>query len=535
MKKWFLNLKTSVKLLSTFIFIAAIMAGVSAFAIINMNKINTIGSDMYTQALVPMENMALAKNDLLQLKAAWRDIALTESTADTHVKMEEVKLLRDNIEENISIYVDSYVNEDEAAKQEAQEFFNTFMSDFDTYNTAYDTSVQSVTSDRTKFQQLDEELDGLHNRLTGHLDEIWEVDMAISEEEHQRSQDLFFTTTVIMVIIVTLTIAICIMLGMMLTRAVARPLRNISTVMEKVADGDLTVSADIDTKDEVGLLAQSVNTMVSKLRQTVQNILSAAENLSASSEQVSASMEEITSASTNQANAAQTMNELFGELSEAIRSVAQNTEEAAELANQTVQIAETGEKVVLSSVDGANAVSEQIANLEKDSNKIGEIIEVIDDIADQTNLLALNAAIEAARAGDQGRGFAVVADEVRKLAERSSEATKQITGIIEEMQKNTTLSVKSVAEGRAFTEQSGVAFENIIKMVNDTGNKVTEIAGASEQQASQSEEVLSFIENISAATEEAMASTEETATAAQSLADLAEELNQSVAVFRVNK
>lgn len=157
----------------------------------------------------------------------------------------------------------------------------------------------------------------------------------------------------------------------------------------------------------------------------------------------------------SQATAAQTMNELFRELSEAINSVAQSAEQASELSDHTMRIAQDGGAVVTDSIQGMTLLNNQMSRLEEGSDKIGEIIAVIDDIAKQTNLLALNAAIEAARAGEQGRGFAVVANEVRKLAERSSEATKQVTDIIKEMQKNTQHSVKAVVEGVAFSQKMG--------------------------------------------------------------------------------
>jgi methyl-accepting chemotaxis protein len=178
-------------------------------------------------------------------------------------------------------------------------------------------------------------------------------------------------------------------------------------------------------------------------------------------------------------------------------------------------------------------VSKAMSRLEEDSNKIGNIIEVIDDIADQTNLLALNAAIEAARAGDQGRGFAVVADEVRKLAERSSEATKEISAIIKNMQENTKQSVSAVLDSVAQSTQTGESFGKIVRMVGDSTHKVNEIAAACEQEAAQASDVMISVESIAAASEEAAAASEETATTSQSLAQLAGELDASIAVFQL--
>jgi methyl-accepting chemotaxis protein len=340
--------------------------------------------------------------------------------------------------------------------------------------------------------------------------------------------------TSLLITAVVAAVVFLVLVGLYINWSIARPLERMVGLVGKVASGDLRETEAIDRKDEIGQMAKSINNMVMNLRQTVGSILDSAESVSAAAQQISASTEEISSGSTNQAHSAQTMSELFKELSLAINSVAESAEQASELSNKTMDIAQDGGKVIRSSIEGMNLVNQQMSRLEEDSNKIGEIIEVIDDIADQTNLLALNAAIEAARAGDQGRGFAVVADEVRKLAERSSEATKQITSIIKGMQDNTQLSVKSVGEGVVSSQKTGEAFEYIITMVNDSATKVTEIAAASEEQAAQSSEVMASIESISAATEEAAASSEETALTAQSLAKLAEELNSSVSIFKIN-
>ncbi|VEF48642.1 methyl-accepting chemotaxis sensory transducer [Bacillus freudenreichii] len=524
----FLNLKTSVKLLAAFILIALIQIGGGFFSVYNMGKLNENTENMYDESLQPIQYLNETRYLFQELKVNWRDIFISVSSKERTKLLQDIKEARSEINKNIELYSKTSLN------KEQKELMERFATELEQYNREYDRSIDVIINNDTKyFNQMN--LNKLQIELGIILNKLIEINVEEAEKENSDSGNTYTMVKNITLFNITLTFILCIVFGILISRVIARPLNQVVGLVQKVADGDLTETTDIRTTDEIGILAQSVNRMIANLRGMIQNIIHAAENLSASSEQVSASTGEIASASANQANAAQTMNELFRELSEAINGVAKNTEHAAKLANETIEIAQNGEKVVQSSVDGANLVSDQMSLLEQDSNRIGEIIEVIDDIADQTNLLALNAAIEAAHAGEQGRGFAVVADEVRKLAERSGDATKQITSIIKEMQENTALSVKAVQEGLAHTKKSGEAFEHIIKMVNDTGHKVTEIAGTSEEQAAQSAEVLTFIESISAATEEATASSEQTASTAQALTELAEELNASVANFKLNE
>lgn len=361
----------------------------------------------------------------------------------------------------------------------------------------------------------------------------WSVAVAIPMKEITEKSDRLLMTTIFAGMITLLIMGAVVV---WLTNTIVKPIEASVAIGVTISEGDFTKDIPpqyLMRKDEIGRLAQVFEDITKKLREMIGHVQSSAMQVAAAAQQISASTEEIAGGSTNQANAAQSMHELFGELSTAINAVARSAEQAASLSSDALDIAKDGGKVVSGSIDKMKLVQERMARLEDDSNKIGDIIDVIDDIAEQTNLLALNAAIEAARAGEQGRGFAVVADEVRKLADRSRDATRQITEIIQVMQDNTRRSVEAVEEGVASSQKTEEAFDRIVNMVNHSAGKVTEIAAASEEQAAQSSEVLLSIATISASTEEAAAGSEETAATAQSLAQLAEELSYSAAQFKI--
>jgi methyl-accepting chemotaxis protein len=465
---------------------------------------------------------------------------LTEHVLTLTLKHTREQNNRDTLEKERTIYLDLITNslndyEKTISLPEDRKNFDELVSKWltymDTNNKTIALSNANDTQAETVYLAAGQKL---FDAMQNNLDALVKLNHDGAIQAGTDSAAIFTSSIWVISILGVVALLIGIAAALFFIQIISKPLIKVTDTLGKVAKGDLTVEPlNVKSRDEIALLSNSCNVMVSNLRKVIEGTLNSAQSVAAASQEISASTEEIASGSTSQANDAATMSELFKELSSAINSVARSAEQAAELSNRTMDIAKDGGKVIRTSIDGMNLVSDQMSKLEEDSNKIGDIIEVIDDIAQQTNLLALNAAIEAARAGEQGRGFAVVADEVRKLAERSSEATKQITVIIKGMQENTKQSVKSVEDGVASSKQTGEAFENIISMVNDSAQKVTEIAAASEQQAAQSSEVQVSIESISAATEESAASSEETASTAQSLAQLAEELNGTVSIFKI--
>jgi methyl-accepting chemotaxis protein len=525
---WYLNLKTSVKLISAFVIIAVLLAFVGLFGMNTTSKVSKGMSGMYQDNL-------LVLNDLSSVQVWYQQMRFNIIFMNTLAAPENKSKNDDNIK-NFKKQIEEKINDfkSHSLTQQEKDLLNKFDPAWVTFNQFLDKCIQTAyDGNLDEYKKISGDFKKAADQLEGIMGELTAFNVKQAKAAYDKADALNVKSRTVTLIVVIISILLSVGFGYIISRIIARPLNRVLILVRKVATGDLRETADINTKDEIGQVASAINDMVMNLRSTVGGVLVSAESVSAAAQQISATTEQIASGSTSQAHDAQTMSDLFKELSFAINSVAVSAEQAAALSNDTLDLAQDGGEAVRGSIDGMKRINDQMTRLEEDSNKIGEIIEVIDDIAAQTNLLALNAAIEAARAGEQGRGFAVVADEVRKLAERSGEATKQITGIIKVMQENTKQSVIAVGEGVISTEKTGEAFEKIISMVNDSSHKVTEIAAASEEQSAQSSEVLGSIESISAATEEAAASSQETAATAQSLAKLAEELNDAVTIFKV--
>ena len=390
-------------------------------------------------------------------------------------------------------------------------------------------------SGRDVYTEEDSALYKLYTPIkTGLTETPWSAAIIIPMEEITANSDALIISIIAAGVVTLAALAAIVIL---LTRSIVKPLGVSVAIGESMSKGDFTQEVPADylrRADEIGTLSRVFAQLLESMREMIGKVNMNASSVAAASQQLSAGAEELAVGSSSQAESVQTVSELFQEWSNAINSVASDASAASELVNQTSGIAAEGSGIVQQSVEGMNRIREHVAKLETDSQRIGEIIEVIDDIAKQTNLLALNATIEAARAGDQGRGFAVVADEVRKLAERSGGATKQIADIIKGMQKNTADSVEAVHQGVIHTEKAGEAFAHITSMVNESAGKVMDIAAASEEQAAQAAEVATAIETISSSTEETAATSEESAATAQSLAELAEELNHTVSAFKIS-
>ncbi|MGK5060432.1 methyl-accepting chemotaxis protein [Janthinobacterium sp. LB2P49] len=306
----------------------------------------------------------------------------------------------------------------------------------------------------------------------------------------------------------------------LLTMGIVRPLRTAVDIARKVADGDLTAQIDASAKDETGQLLQALKDMNTSLLNIVSEVRTGTDSIATSSTEIAAGNQDLSSRTEEQAGSLEETASSMEELTSTVKQNADNARQANQLAASAAQVAVKGGEVVAQVVGTMESINAS-------SNKIVDIISVIDGIAFQTNILALNAAVEAARAGEQGRGFAVVASEVRNLAQRSASAAKEIKTLIG-------ASVEQVNAGSMLVAQAGSTMNDIVDSVQRVSDIITEITAASSEQSVGIDEINRAIGQMDAVTQQNAALVEESAAAAESMQHQAHNLAQVVSVFKLN-
>jgi methyl-accepting chemotaxis protein len=301
---------------------------------------------------------------------------------------------------------------------------------------------------------------------------------------------------------------------------VIEPINDVSNVMEKVANKDLTERIEKDYKGDFNKLKIAINTSLTNLEEVIKQVLYATEQVSAAASQISSGAQGLAQAASEQASSIQEITSSVQELSSMSKQNAGNAKEGRAMSEKAKEMSEEG-------LEGMKRLSEAIEKIKKSSDDTAKILKTIDEIAFQTNLLALNAAVEAARAGEAGKGFAVVAEEVRNLAMRSAEAAKNTANLIEEALKN-------AESGVSLNDDVKKKLEEIANQSIKVSQIVSEIAAASEQQEQGVEQINSGVQQLNQITQSNAANSEESASASEELSGQAQELMRMISEFKTS-
>jgi methyl-accepting chemotaxis protein len=350
------------------------------------------------------------------------------------------------------------------------------------------------------------------------------VTASAKSTQHQR--------TILSIILVVLAVLAGSGLGLALARSILGPLRRMSGVLDALARGDLTRSADVDRQDEFGAMAQSLDGATSHLREVMTTIASASQSLSTSADGLSASSSEIASAAEETSIRSDSVSSAAGEVSGSVQALASAAAEMDASIREIARTAQGAARVGEKATRVISATNETVTKLGASSEEIGNVLKLITSIAEQTNLLALNATIEAARAGDAGKGFAVVADEVKQLAQETARATEDISQRIEAIQGDTGEAVAAIGEIGEIIQQLGDYQSTIASAVEQQTATTTDITRSVSSAAEGSSHIADNITTVAHAAETTTNGVDATRQAANNLAEMSRELKQAVSLFR---
>ena len=356
--------------------------------------------------------------------------------------------------------------------------------------------------------------------MKAQLDKLVKLNAEGSAAAAAASADTYATARNIVLLVSVVALGLAIASAAWLIRSITAPLARAVEAADRVAAGDLSGQIVVQSKDETGLLLAALQRMQQSLVNTVALVRQNAEGVASASSQIASGNNDLSARTEQQASALEETAASMEELGSTVRQNADNARTANQLAVNASAVAVQGGDVVAE-------VVETMKGINASSNKIADIISVIDGIAFQTNILALNAAVEAARAGEQGRGFAVVASEVRNLAGRSAEAAKEIKSLI-------TASVERVEQGTALVDKAGATMTEVVASIRRVTDIMGEISAASSEQSAGVGQVGEAVTQMDQATQQNAALVEEMAAAASALNAQAGELVNAVAVFKLD-
>lgn len=556
MMNWYRNRKISVKLIMGFLIMAAIAAFLGGAGIYSMNKINTADKELYLENTMGIDYASTAGTFFQRIRYILMETTVLEDKDAIKENADKVLGFAATIDDKLNSYKARASHlEDQALYDKLEKdwvaykgYIGQITSAIDSGNMALAEQIILVDSDSTVMAVKDD------------LEQLLAYNEQAADKAYKHNQGVYSSAAMLSNILIAAGVIISVLLGLIISRSISKPIKNIVNAADKLSQGDIDINLDVKRKDEIGILAAAFGKMVDNIRdqaktaeriadgdltvdvnvrsekdllgkklyEMVHNNNDLISNIATTSEQVAVGARQVSDASMALSQGATEQASAIEELTASLEQISSQTHLNAKNANQANELAVTAKTSAVKGNEQMKEMLKAMVDINESSANISKVIKVIDDIAFQTNILALNAAVEAARAGQHGKGFAVVAEEVRNLAARSAQAAKETTDMIEG-------SIKKAEGGTRIARETAEALNSIVNGVEKVAGLVGDIATASNEQALGISQINQGIAQVSQVIQTNSATSEESASASEELSSQASSLKETIGRYKLKK
>lgn len=538
------NLKIRTKLNILVIFASLLMVAIGTTGLFGINISNTALSSVYNEKLLSIIQLNEVRDNQNRIRAELLEAGQERDAFEILNHIDKVRSGMFKIESNLSEYTKHVMP---AAEKKMMDEFVAQRLDYGRNGVLPILDLLQAEKFDQAHKLSKEVMAPGFSKASNGIDALIQLQVEAAKNEYERVEKLTKIIRIAAIASIIIGLSLSITIGLIISRSVSCGVRELGKTATRLANGELTARVDWDSKDELGDVGRAFNQMTIEFSSLISQVRQSADQVANAASVQAATAEKVSAISGNQTQQAAIAASSIENLNTAVKEIAHKTEDVVTSATDASTMASEGQQIVNKAVLGIQQVATTVkesaqlmAALGQRSDQIGQIVNVIKDIAEQTNLLALNAAIEAARAGEQGRGFAVVADEVRKLAERTATATSEISIMISAIQSETGNAVSTmekgssqVSDGVALANQAGQSLQNINSSVKRVVGMIAQISEATQSQSETTNEITKRVEDIAEMAKENTSSVDATTQASHDLQKLASHLQQVVSRFKL--